>query len=195
MSDPEVVTDISVHAPEPGLSDAALTFAELAMSGAMERAIREATVQVVVLPHAEDLPLPAYATEGSAGMDLLAAVGEPVWIRPGETEAIPTGLRLALPWGHELQIRSRSGLARDQGVVVAQGVGTVDEDYRGEVLVLLRNTGRNSFEVTRGMRIAQAVLAPVSRAVWQAVAELPETDRGEGGFGHTGLAAPEAATA
>lgn len=138
------------------------------------------------LPHAEGLDLPAYATQGAAGMDLLAAVRAPVVIAPGERALVPTGLRVALPPGHELQIRPRSGLALKHGIVLPNSPGTVDEDYRGELQVIVMNAGAEPFTVTRGMRIAQAVLAPVLRAVWHEVAALDATARGGGGFGSTG---------
>lgn len=143
-------------------------------------------IEVVRLPHAEGLPLPAYATEGAAAMDLLAAVAEPVTIGPGGRALIPTGLRIALPPGHELQVRPRSGLALKHGIVLPNSPGTIDEDYRGEVQVILLNAGAEPFTVERGMRIAQAVLAPVTRAAWREVEALPETARGAGGFGSTG---------
>jgi dUTP pyrophosphatase len=144
------------------------------------------TILVERLPHAEGLPLPAYATEGAAGMDLLAAVAVPVTLRPGERALVPTGLRVALPPGHEWQIRPRSGLALKQGVTVANAPGTVDEDYRGEVGVILVNLGAEPYVIERGARIAQAVLAPVTRARLEAATALPPTRRGEGGFGSTG---------
>jgi dUTP pyrophosphatase len=144
------------------------------------------TVAVTRLPHAEGLPLPGYATAGAAGMDLLAAVTAPVTIGPGERALIPTGLCLALPPGHELQVRPRSGLALRHGIVLPNSPGTIDEDYRGELQVIVLNAGREPFTVERGMRIAQAVLAPVLRAEWREVAELPGTARGQGGFGSTG---------
>jgi dUTP pyrophosphatase len=144
------------------------------------------TILVERLPAAEGLPLPSYATDGAAGMDLLAAVPAPVTLRPGERALIPTGLRVALPAGHEWQIRPRSGLALKHGVTVANAPGTVDEDYRGEVGVILVNLGPEPFTVERGMRIAQAVLAPVVRAVFEQAVTLPLTRRGEGGFGSTG---------
>lgn len=143
-------------------------------------------VAVRRLAHGADLPLPAYATEGAAGMDLLAAVTDPVVIAPGACALIPTGLAIALPAGFELQIRPRSGLALKNGLLVANSPGTIDEDYRGEVQVIVLNAGAEPFTVTRGMRIAQAVLAPVVRAGWQVVETLPETARGAGGFGSTG---------
>jgi len=144
------------------------------------------TIQVRRLPHSQGLALPAYATPGAAGMDLLAAVAEPVTIPPGSRALIPTGLAIALPVGHELQIRPRSGLALKNGIVLPNSPGTIDEDYRGEVQVIVLNAGTEAFTVERGMRIAQAVLAPVTRASWQEVAELPETTRAAGGFGSTG---------
>jgi dUTP pyrophosphatase len=143
-------------------------------------------IEVVRLPHAEGLPLPAYATEGAAGMDLLAAVMSPVTIPPGGRMLVPTGLRIALPAGYEMQVRPRSGLALKNGIVLPNSPGTIDEDYRGEVGVILLNAGDAPFTVERGMRIAQAVIAPVIRAAWREVAELPATARGSGGFGSTG---------
>ncbi|MBX9701970.1 MAG: dUTP diphosphatase [Acetobacteraceae bacterium] len=143
-------------------------------------------IQVVRLPHGADLPLPSYATAGAAGMDLLAAVGAPVVIPPGGRALIPTGLSIALPPGHELQVRPRSGLALRHGIVLPNSPGTIDEDYRGELGVILLNAGAEPFTVERGMRIAQAVLAPVVRAAWREVPSLPDTSRGTGGFGSTG---------
>ena len=138
------------------------------------------------LPHAEGLDLPRYATDGAAGMDLLAAVAAPLVIAPGERKLVPTGLQVALPENHEWQIRPRSGLALKHGIMVANTPGTVDEDYRGEVQVILMNAGTVDFTVERGMRIAQAVLAPVTRGHFVESLTLPETNRGEGGFGSTG---------
>ena len=143
-------------------------------------------IEVVRLPHAEGLPLPCYATEGAAGMDLLAAVMSSVVIPPGGRMLVPTGLRIAIPAGYELQVRPRSGLALKNGVVLPNSPGTIDEDYRGEVGVIVLNAGDAPFTVERGMRIAQAVVAPVLRAAWREVAELRETARGSGGFGSTG---------
>jgi dUTP pyrophosphatase len=119
-------------------------------------------------------------------MDLLAAVAEPLVLPPGGRAAVPTGLMVALPARHELQIRPRSGLALNHGLLVANAPGTIDEDYRGEIKVILLNGGPEPFTVTRGMRIAQAVLAPVTRILWHEVAVLDETARGAGGFGSTG---------
>ena len=143
-------------------------------------------IDVVRLPHAADLPLPSYATEGAAGMDLLAAVMSPIVIPPGARMLVPTGLRIAIPPGYELQVRPRSGLALKNGIVLPNSPGTIDEDYRGELGVIVRNAGDAPFTVERGMRIAQAVIAPVVRASWREVAELPDTARGVGGFGSTG---------
>jgi dUTP pyrophosphatase len=143
-------------------------------------------VRVRRLPHNQDLPLPAYATEGAAGMDLLAAVAAPVIIASGQRVLIPTGLAIALPPGYELQVRPRSGLALRNGIVLPNSPGTIDEDYRGEIQVIVLNTGIEPFVVERGTRIAQAVLAPVVRAAWKEVADLDVTTRNEGGFGSTG---------
>lgn len=141
-------------------------------------------VLVQRLPHAEGLPLPAYATPGAAGMDLLAA--RDMVIPPGGRALVPTGLAIALPEGFEMQVRPRSGLALKHGVTVLNAPGTVDSDYRGEVGVILLNTGAEPFVIARGERIAQAVFAPVTQAVWEEVVVLPETQRGAGGFGSTG---------
>ena len=140
------------------------------------------------LPHAEGLALPAYETEGAAGMDLRAAVPEdgPVTLAPGERRMIPTGLTMAIPEGYEVQVRPRSGLAARHGLTCLNSPGTVDSDYRGEVQVILINLGQEIFVVKRGERIAQMVVAPVTRGVFREVDTLPETVRGEGGFGSTG---------
>jgi deoxyuridine 5'-triphosphate nucleotidohydrolase len=143
-------------------------------------------VRVRRLPHNQELPLPGYATDGAAGMDLLAAVTEPVVVAPGQRVLIPTGLAIALPPGYELQVRPRSGLALRHGIVLPNSPGTIDEDYRGEIQVIVLNTGSEPFRVERGTRIAQAVLAPVVRASWQEVADLDVTTRNAGGFGSTG---------
>ncbi len=145
-------------------------------------------VQVRRLPHAEGLPLPAYATAGAAGMDLLAAVAAPVRIGPGQRALIPTGLAIALPAGYELQIRPRSGLALKHGITLPNSPGTIDEDYRGEIQVIVLNTGADPFVIERGTRIAQAVLAPVSRVSWDVVDTLDRTAREADGFGSTGYA-------
>lgn len=146
------------------------------------------TVRVQRLAHAEGLALPAYETPGSAGMDLRAAVAEdaPVTLAPGERKLIPTGLKIALEPGYEAQVRPRSGLALKHGVTCLNSPGTVDADYRGEVGVILINQGQDSFEIKRGERIAQMVIAPVTQAVLTEVDELDATERGEGGFGSTG---------
>ena len=138
------------------------------------------------LPHAADLPLPAYQTAHAAGMDLLAAVDVPIQLAPSARALIPTGLQIALPAGFEAQVRPRSGLALKQGVTVLNSPGTIDADYRGEIAVLLINLGTEPVEITRGMRIAQMVIAPVIQAQWQEVTELPVSQRGTGGFGSTG---------
>lgn len=143
-------------------------------------------IDVVRLSHAEGLALPSYATEGAAGMDLLAAVMSPMVIPPGARMLVPTGLRIAIPTGYELQVRPRSGLALKNGIVLPNSPGTIDEDYRGELGVIVMNCGDAPFTVERGMRIAQAVIAPVVRAAWREVVELPNTARGTGGFGSTG---------
>jgi dUTP pyrophosphatase len=131
------------------------------------------------------LPLPAYQTDGAAGMDLLADVVEPLWLRPGGRALVPTGLAIEIPLGCEGQVRPRSGLALRHGVTLANSPGTIDADYRGEIQVLLINLGTEEFCVRRGDRIAQLVIAPVSRAAWREVAALAPTPRGPGGFGHT----------
>ena len=143
-------------------------------------------VEVVRLAHGADLPLPAYATPGSAGMDLLAAVADDVVIAAGARTVIPTGLAIALPAGFEAQVRPRSGLAAKHGLTVLNSPGTVDADYRGEVGVILANLGDTAFTVTRGMRVGQLVVAPVTTWAWDEVDELPPSDRGAGGFGSTG---------
>ena len=136
------------------------------------------------LPHGEGLDLPAYATEGAAGMDVLAA--EDVSLAPGGRHAVATGLAVAIPPGFEIQVRPRSGLALKHGVTVPNTPGTIDSDYRGELKVIVINHGTQDFAIRRGDRIAQLVLAPVTRASWLEVDSLDETARGEGGFGSTG---------
>ena len=143
-------------------------------------------IRVRRLPHGANLPLPTYATAGAAGMDLLAAVDAPVMVPPLGRALIPTGLAVALPPGHELQIRPRSGLALRHGIVLPNSPGTIDEDYRGELQIIVLNRGDAPFAVERGMRIAQAVLAPVTRAAWAEVDDLDATTRSAGGFGSTG---------
>ena len=138
------------------------------------------------LPHGEGLPLPSYQTIGSAGMDLHAAIAADCAIAPGARQFLPCGFALAIPRGYEGQVRSRSGLALKHGVAVLNSPGTIDSDYRGELAVVLINHGDSPFVVSRGMRIAQLVIARVEQAEWSEVAELPDTARGEGGYGHTG---------
>ena len=145
-------------------------------------------VSVKRLPHNENLPLPSYESASAAGMDLPAAVTTDVTLQPGERDLIATGLAIALPEGYEAQIRPRSGLAARNGVTVLNTPGTVDADYRGEVKIILVNLGNEPFTVTRGMRIAQMVIAPVVQAAMEQVDQLPETARGAGGFGSTGTA-------
>ena len=151
-------------------------------------------VAVVRLPHAAGLPLPDYATEGAAGLDLLAAVTAPVTIPPSGRALIPTGLTIAVPPGYELQVRPRSGLALRHGIVLPNSPGTIDADYRGEVQIIVMNAGDAPFTVERGTRIAQAVLAPVTRLVWREAETLPPTARGAGGFGSTGTASSPTAS-
>jgi dUTP pyrophosphatase len=152
----------------------------------------EVRVPVERLPHALDLPLPAYATEGAAGLDLLAALtpGESLVLEPGSRVLVPTGIRLALPPGHEAQVRPRSGLALRHGVTVLNSPGTIDPDYRGEVGVILINLGRVSYAVARATRVAQLVVATVARVRWDETGldgRDADTRRGSGGFGSTGL--------
>ena len=144
-------------------------------------------VEIQCLPHYEDLPLVAYQTEGAAGFDFYAAVDTPILLKKGEWDVIPTGLKFAVPHGLELQVRPRSGLAAKAGVTVLNSPGTVDSDYRGEVKIILINLGGEDFLITRGMRIAQGVFAPYVRGTFQSVNVLDETQRGAGGFGHTGV--------
>ncbi len=144
------------------------------------------TVEIQRLPHNGDLPLPAYETIHSAGMDLAAAVAHDMVLAPGARAMIPTGLAIALPQGFEAQVRPRSGLAARDGLTVLNSPGTIDADYRGEVKVILANLGDTPFTVSRGMRIAQMVIAPVTVGRWKVVEALPETGRGAGGFGSTG---------
>lgn len=146
------------------------------------------TIALQRLPHGADLPLPAYETAGAAGLDLRAAIAEPLLLAPGDRALVPTGLAMQLPEGFEGQVRPRSGLAVRHGVTVLNAPGTVDSDYRGEVKVPLINHGREPFAITRGDRIAQLVIAPVTRAALAEVATLDPTARGTGGFGSTGTA-------
>ncbi len=149
-------------------------------------------VRIVRLPHGADLPLPAYQSAQAAGLDLMAAVpaDAPVVLAPGARALIPTGVAIGLPSGTEAQVRPRSGLAARHGITVLNSPGTIDADYRGEVQIILVNLGHDSFSVTRGMRIAQLVVAPVVHANLHEVRELDLTPRGDGGFGSTGGATP-----
>jgi dUTP pyrophosphatase len=144
----------------------------------------EVPLAVKRLPHGHGLDLPAYATDGAAGMDVVSA--ESITIQPGARHAVATGLALAIPPGFEIQVRPRSGLALTHGISVPNAPGTIDSDYRGELKVILINHGAEPFAIQRGDRVAQLVLAPVTRASWLEVEELDETVRGEGGFGSTG---------
>jgi dUTP pyrophosphatase len=148
--------------------------------------LSEIIVQVSRLPGTEDVPLPRYQTEHASGMDVCAAVDDPLVLESGQRFAVPTGLVLAIPAGYEVQIRPRSGLALKHGITVPNTPGTIDADYRGELKIILVNLSNEPFTITRGMRIAQMVIAPVVRAKLEVVEALPGTDRGEGGFGHTG---------
>jgi dUTP pyrophosphatase len=141
-------------------------------------------IELKRLPHGEGLPMPAYATHGAAGLDVVAA--EDLTLDPGQRHAVATGFAIAIPPGYEVQVRPRSGLALKHGITCLNTPGTIDEDYRGEVKVILANLGSEPFEVRRGERIAQLVPAPVLKARFSEVAELSETGRGEGGFGSTG---------
>ena len=141
-------------------------------------------IRISRLPHGEGLPLPSYATPGAAGMDVVAA--EDVDLAPGQRHAVATGFRLAIPEGYEIQVRPRSGLAFKHGISVPNTPGTIDSDYRGELKILLINHGAEAFAIRRGERIAQLVPAAVTRAAFEEVEELCETERGAGGFGSTG---------
>jgi len=141
-------------------------------------------VKIRRLPHGHGLDLPAYATPGAAGMDVVAA--ENLTLRPGARHAVATGFAVAIPQGYEIQVRPRSGMALKKGITVPNSPGTVDSDYRGEVKVILLNHSEDNFQIQRGDRIAQLVLAPVTIAAWDEVEQLDETQRGEGGFGSTG---------
>lgn len=149
------------------------------------------SIPICRLNHAADVPLPRYETEGAAGMDLAAATAESLFLDPGERALIPTGLSIALPSGYEAQIRPRSGLALRYGITVLNAPGTIDADYRGEIGVILVNLGKEAFKVERGMRIAQLVVAPVSRVTWGECETLPESSRGGDGFGSTGVGEKE----
>lgn len=143
-------------------------------------------VAVTILPHGGGLPLPQYASAAAAGVDLVAALDQPLVLEPGARAAVPTGIALALPAGYEAQVRPRSGLALKHGIAVLNSPGTIDADYRGEIRVILANLGAEPVTLKRGERVAQLVVAPVSRIAWQPVADLPASRRGAGGFGSTG---------
>ena len=152
----------------------------------MTAPMAELVVPVTVLLHGGNLPLPRYASAAAAGLDLVAALAEPMTLVPGECVAVPTGIALALPAGYEGQVRPRSGLALRHGVTVLNSPGTIDADYRGEIRVILANLGREPVTIAPGERVAQLVVAPVVRVAWEPVGELPATARGSGGFGSTG---------
>ncbi len=154
----------------------------------MKQMVNQVDINLKRLPHSDGLALPSYESNGAAGMDLRAAVteGEPLVLAPGARAMVPTGLSMALPEGYEAQVRPRSGLAAKKGVTVLNTPGTVDSDYRGEVKVILINLGDEPFEITRGERIAQMVIAPVTQGMWVEVDNLDDTARGAGGFGSTG---------
>jgi dUTP pyrophosphatase len=155
---------------------------------------RSVTVPVRQLPNGAGLPLPSYATEQAAGMDLVAAVDDEVVLEAGARALIPTAVSIALPEGFEAEIRPRSGLALEHGLTVLNAPGTIDADYRGEIGVVVANLGQAAFTVTRGMRIAQLVVGPVARVLWREVAVLPASPRGAGGFGSTGRHEADTAT-
>ena len=144
------------------------------------------TMAIAREPGCDDIPLPAYETEHAAGMDLRAAVRDPLTLAPGERALIPTGIRIAVPPGAEAQVRPRSGLAIRHGIAMVNAPGTIDADYRGEIRVILINLGQEPYTLRRGDRIAQLVIAPVLEVHWDLVETLDETPRGDGGFGHTG---------
>jgi dUTP pyrophosphatase len=159
------------------------------------KGVETVEIEVVRLAHAHDLALPDYATAAAAGADLLAAIDQDIELAPLERKIVPTGISIALPVGFEAQVRPRSGLAAKNGVTVANAPGTVDADYRGEIGVILINLSKEPFRISRGMRIAQLVVARHARAVWREVSEPERTARGAGGFGSTGVAAGSAKSA
>ena len=148
--------------------------------------MEQISVAITRLSGSEDLPLPDYMTDHAAGMDLVAAVENDLVLSPGQRALVPTGIAIALPQGFEAQIRPRSGLALKNGITLVNTPGTIDADYRGEIRIILINHGDEAFVVRRGDRIAQMIVAPVCRVRWDVQAALPSTDRGSGGFGHTG---------
>jgi dUTP pyrophosphatase len=159
------------------------------------KGVETVEIEVVRLAHAHDLALPDYATAAAAGADLLAAVDQDIELAPLERKIVPTGISIALPVGFEAQVRPRSGLAAKNGVTLVNSPGTIDADYRGEIGVILINLSKETFRISRGMRIAQLVVARHARAVWREVSELDRTARGAGGFGSTGVAAGSAKSA
>ncbi len=160
----------------------------MSVFGVLQKSLEEKVqVDLQRLPHGADLPLPSYGTPYSAGLDLYAAVDQDVILRPGEWRAIPTGIAIALPMGYEAQIRSRSGLAAKYGVSILNSPGTVDADYRGEIMGIVMNHGKEPFIITRGMRFAQMVIAAVTSISWLEQPTLDQTDRGAGRFGSTGI--------
>jgi dUTP pyrophosphatase len=148
---------------------------------------QDLSLEIRRLPSSDGLPLPAYMTAGASGMDLHAALEMDLILEPGDIAVVATGLAVAVPEGYEAQLRPRSGLAVSHGIGIPNAPATIDSDYRGELRVPLINLGRTAFTITRGMRIAQLVVAPVVRVRWAEVSELPPTTRGSGGFGHSGL--------
>lgn len=159
------------------------------------KGVETVEIEVVRLAHAHDLALPDYATAAAAGADLLAAIDQDIDLAPLERKIVPTGISIALPVGFEAQVRPRSGLAAKNGVTVVNAPGTVDADYRGEIGVILINLSKEPFRISRGMRIAQLVVARHARAVWREVSDLDRTARGAGGFGSTGVTAGSAKSA
>lgn len=157
-----------------------------ASHSAQKNAIQKVWVQIKVLEHGKGLPLPKYETTGSAGMDVVAAVEETMVIEAGKVGLVPTGLKVAIPEGFEIQVRPRSGLALKKQITLLNTPGTIDSDYRGELKIIVANLGTEDFEINRGDRIAQIVLSQVPQIDWNVVEELDATVRGEGGFGHTG---------
>ncbi len=153
------------------------------------KGVETVEIEVMRLPHARDLALPDYATAAAAGADLLAAVDHDIEVAPLERRIVPTGISIALPVGFEAQVRPRSGLAAKNGITLVNAPGTIDADYRGEIGVILVNLSKEPFRISRGMRIAQLVVARHARAVWREVSELDRTARGAGGFGSTGVTA------
>ncbi len=159
------------------------------------KGVETVEIEVVRLAHARDLALPDYATAAAAGADLLAAIEQDIELAPLERKIVPTGISIALPVGFEAQVRPRSGLAAKNGVTLVNSPGTIDADYRGEIGVILINLSKEPFRISRGMRIAQLVVARHARAVWREVGELDRTARGAGGFGSTGVKAGSAKSA